>query len=105
MVQRYSIPRMPLHAVALLTISEEEAVVTHMPQDTQLLNDTAEDGVRRRCTEVAMTAQCGRASATVSGNRDTRSVRSLSAGERAALLAQVSSAMLSLTSIRNMLLL
>jgi hypothetical protein len=95
---------LPIHHVAPLTISEEETVVTHKPQDLPLQNATAEDGVRRRCTEAAIAAQCGRVADTVSANRELRSVRSLSAVERTALLAQVNSAMMSLSSIRSLLL-
>jgi len=95
---------MPFHVVAPLKISEEEAVVSNKPQDLQFQNETAEDGEIRRCIEATIAAQCGRASATVAGNREARAVRDLSAGERAALLSQITSAMLSLSNIRNLLL-
>lgn len=95
---------MPFHVVAPLKISEEEAVVSNKPQEPQFRNATAEHGVIRRCTEATIAAQCGRANSTVAGNREARAVRDLSAGERAALLAQVTSAMLSLSNIRDLLL-
>ncbi|QPB09427.1 hypothetical protein CPT_Mana_032 [Burkholderia phage Mana] len=78
--------------------------MSYKPQDPQFRNATAEDGVIRRCTEATIAAQCGRVGSTVAGNREARALHDLSAGERAALLAQVTSAMLSLSNIRDLLL-
>ncbi|WP_157655517.1 hypothetical protein [Burkholderia ubonensis] len=78
--------------------------MSYKPQDPQFRIATAEDGVIQRCTEATIAAQYGRAGSTVAGNREARAVRDLSAGERAALLAQVTSAMLSLSNIRDLLL-
>ncbi|MCA7941595.1 hypothetical protein [Burkholderia cepacia] len=78
--------------------------MSNKPQDPQFQIETAEDGVIRRCTDATIAARSVRGNATVAGNREARAVRELTATERAALLAQVTSVMLSLSNIRNLLL-
>lgn len=78
--------------------------MSYESQDPKFQIETAEDGEIRRCTEATIAVKCGRACTTVAGNGEARAVRDLSATERAALLAQVSSVMLSLSNIRSLLL-
>ncbi|MCA8205570.1 hypothetical protein LGM71_31565 [Burkholderia sp. AU33545] len=78
--------------------------MTYQHEDPQCPIGTAEDEVIQRCADATIAAQCGRAITTVAGNRNACAVRDLSASDRAALLAQVSSAMLSLSNIRTLLL-